>query len=125
VIERGELPREVEGLGIGRGGRREADPARRYRERRKRGDGLEPAARRLRHVLAERELVGEENRIEQRRLRTAREVLVVADVGECERRGRRMAPRRLMVSAAVDEQVEMQLPFHGCHPALPSPLGAA
>ena len=51
VVDRGELPREVERLGVGRRGRRDQpDPAGRHRHRRQHGDRLEPGARRLRHI---------------------------------------------------------------------------
>ena len=83
------------------------------RHRRQHGDGLKPGARRLRHVIAERELVGQEDGVEQARLCPLRQILVVADVGQRQRRGQRMPPRRFVVAAAVDEQVEMQLPRHG------------
>ena len=49
-------------------------------------------AGRLGHVLAERELVGQEDRVEQCGLRPLRQILVVADVGQRERRGSRMTP---------------------------------
>ena len=79
------------------------------------GDGLEPGARRLRGIIAERELVGEEDRIEQPGLGALRQVLVVADVGQWQRRGCRMPPRRLVMAPAVNEQIEMQLALHGSH----------
>jgi len=93
VIQRRELPREVERFRIG--GRRrgdQPDPAGRDRHRRQDGDRLEPSARRLRHVLAQRELVGEKNGVEQRSLSPARQILVIADVGQRQRRGSRMPP---------------------------------
>ena len=93
VIEGRELPREVERFGIGgRRGGDHPDAAGRRRHRRQGRDGLEPAACRLRHILAERELVGEKDGVEQRRLRSARQILVVADIGQGQRRGRQMPP---------------------------------
>ena len=44
-----------------------------------------------------------------------REIDVVTNIGQRQRRGRRMPPRRLMMAAAVNEQIEVQLP---CHTAL-------
>src|SRR6185369_6733436 len=72
-----------------------------------------PGARRLRRVVAKRELVGQEDGVEQPGLGPLRQILVVADVGQRQRRRQRMPPRRLVVAAAVDEQIEMQLPLHG------------
>ena len=60
-VLRRELPGEVERLRIGGRCRGDhADPAGRDRDRRKYGDGLEPGARHLAHVLRKRELVGQE-----------------------------------------------------------------
>jgi hypothetical protein len=42
-----------------------SDPAGRHRHRREHGDGLKPGTRRLVHIIAQRELVGQEDRIEQ------------------------------------------------------------
>jgi hypothetical protein len=66
VVQRSELACEIERLGIG--GRRRgnhSDPAGRHRHRREHGDGLKPGTRRLVHIIAQRELVGQEDRIEQ------------------------------------------------------------
>ncbi len=117
VVDRGELPREVERFGVG--GRRrgdQPDPAGGPGQRRQHGDRLQPGARRLRDIAAQRQLIGEKDRIEQRRLGALRQILVVADVGQRQRRGMRMPPRRLVMAAAVDEQVEVQLPFHRTGP---------
>jgi len=62
-----------------------------------------------------RELVGDEDRVEQRRLRPLRQILVAADIGQRQRRRCRMPPRGLVVTAAVNEKVEVQLPLHGAH----------
>ncbi len=118
MVDRGELPRQVERLGIGRrAGRDQADTAGRHRQRGQHRDRFEPGARRLRRVLAERELIGEEDRVEFRRFRLARQILVVADVGQRQRRRVRMPPRRLVMAAAVKEQVEVQLARHRGLPA--------
>ena len=113
MVDRGELARQVERLGIGgRGGRDQPDMAGRHAERRQHGDRFEPGARRLPDILGKRQLVGEKDRVEQRRLGPLRQILVIADVGQRQRRGVRMPPRRLVVAAAVHKQVQMQLPFH-------------
>ena len=112
-IQRGELPGEVVGLGIGGRGRRDQpDAAGRERERAERGDRLQPDAGRALHVLAHGELVRQEDGVEQPGLRAAREILVVADVGERQRRSVGMAPRGFVVTAAVDEEIEVELLFH-------------
>jgi hypothetical protein len=77
--------------------------------------GLEPDAWRLRYVLCERELVGDENRVELRRLRPPGQILVVADIGQRQRRRSRMPPGGLVVPAAVNEEVQVQLPLHRAH----------
>lgn len=113
MVERSELAGQVERLGIGgRGGGDHPDAVRRDRDRRQYGDGFEPGARRLRHIPAERQLVGEEDRVEQRRLGALRQILVVANVGQRQWRGVGMPPRGLMMATAVDEQVQVQLPLH-------------
>ena len=52
-----------------------------------------------------------------------RQILVIADVGQGQRRGSPMAPRRLVMTAAVDEQIEVQLPFHRVGPCWCLPPG--
>ena len=61
------------------------------------------------HVVAGGERVGQEDGIEQAGFGFAREVGVVADVGQRQRRGGRMAPGGFVMAAAVDEEVEVQL----------------
>ena len=114
VVQRSELACEIERLGIG--GRRRgnhSDPVGRHRHRREHGDGLKPGTRRLVHIIAQRELVGQEDRIEQACFCPLRQILVVADVGQRQRRGSWMPPRCFMVPAAMYEQVQMQLLRHG------------
>jgi hypothetical protein len=61
----------------------------------------------------ERQLVGEEDRIEQRGFGPPRQVLVI---GGCRSApaatSRRMPPRRLVVAAAAEKQIEVQLSLH-------------
>src|SRR6185437_16530441 len=82
-------------------------------------------------IAVERELVGEEDRIEQPGFGALRHVLEIADVGERQRRRLGMPPRRLVVAAAVDEQVEVHLAGHRalaflcCIRALPNALNSA
>src|SRR6185312_3314084 len=132
MVDRSELTRQVERLGIGgRRGGDQPDPVRAGRERRQHGDRLEPAAARAFDIAVERELVGEENRIEQPGFGALRHVLEVADVGQRPRRRLGMAPRRLVMPAAVDEQVEMHPAGHRaiaslcCTSALPNALNSA
>ena len=108
VIDRRELASQVERLRIrGRGGCDQSDPLCHHRDRRQHGDRLEPGTRRLRNVPAERQLIREKDRIEQRRLRALRQILIVVDIGQCQRRRGGVAPRRLVVATAVDEQVKV------------------
>jgi hypothetical protein len=62
------------------------------------------------------QLVGEENGIEHRCFGALRQIQVIVDVGQWQRRRSRMAPRRLVMAAAVDEQVEVQVPSHRASP---------
>ena len=93
MIQRAKLPRQIERLRVGGGGGRDQpDPAGDGGDRRQHGDRLQPGARRLRRVVAERKLVGQEDGVEQAGLRPLRQVLVVADVGQRQRRRQRMPP---------------------------------
>jgi hypothetical protein len=113
VIERRKLAREVERLGVSRRtGGDQPDLTRCHCHRREHRDGLKPATRGLRHVLAKCKLISEKDRVEQCSLCALRQIQIITDVGEGERCGRRVPPRCFMVAAAVDEQVEMQLPVH-------------
>src|SRR5207237_7116866 len=67
-------------------------------------------------ITAQRQLVGEENGIEQCGFGPLGQILVIADVGQWQRRRSRMAPRRLVMAAAVDEQVQVQLSSHRAGP---------
>jgi len=61
----------------------------------------------LRNITTECQLIGEKNRIEQRRLGPLRQVLVVFDIRQRSRRRGGMPPRRLVVAPAVDEEVQV------------------
>jgi hypothetical protein len=117
VVDRGELPRQIEWLGVGgRSGGDQPDPTGHRRHCRQYSDRLEPGTGRLRHIAAQGQLIGEEERIEQRCLGALCQVLVIADVGQGQRRRTPMPPRRLVMAATVDEQVEVQLPIHQVSP---------
>ena len=99
VVERGELAREIVRLSVGgRGGGDQADPLGRGRQRAERGDRLQPRAAGMGNVVAQRQLVGDEDRVEQPGLGPARDVLVVADVRQRQRRGQGVAPRGLVMT---------------------------
>ncbi len=84
-----------------------ADALGRHRDRREHRHRFEPGPRRLRRVAAERELIGEKDRIELRRLGPARELDVVVDVGQRPRRRATYdAATTPVVAAAVEEQVQ-------------------
>ena len=63
----------------------------------------------MRHGVGQRELVGEEDRIEEASFGAPRDVAKILDVGQRQRRGVGMPPRRLVVAAALDEEIEMEL----------------
>jgi hypothetical protein len=71
-------------------------------------------------IIAQRELVGEEDCIEQPRFRLPRQRLVVADIEQRQRRRRGVPPGRLVVSATVDEQVQVHVAFHRMPSTVPS-----
>ena len=83
-----------------------------YGQRCQHGDGLERRARAVRDIIAKRQLVREEDRIEQPRFRLLRQGLVVADIGQRQRRSRGVPPGRLVVTATVDEQIQVYVAFH-------------
>ena len=119
VVQRGKLPRQVEWLGVGGGaGGDQPDPAGHAGQRSEHGDRFQPGARRTWRVLADRQRIGEEHRIEQPRFRLLREVRVIADVRQRPRRGCRASPGGLMVPAAMDEEVEVKLPSHARYRSL-------
>ena len=113
VVQRGKLPRQVEWLGVGGGaGGDQPDPAGHAGQRSEHRDRFQPGARRAWRVVADRQRIGEEHRIEQPRFRLLREVRVIADVRQRPRRGCRAAPGGLMVPAAMDEEIEVKVPGH-------------
>ncbi len=83
VVDRGELPSEIEGFGVGGGtGGDEADMGGRAGQCGEGGDWLQPGARGVRDVLAYGQGVGQEDRIEQAGFSLARDVGEVADIGQ-------------------------------------------
>ena len=87
VIDRGELASEVERFRVGGRGRRDqSDPLRYHCDRGQYGDRLKPGARRLRDITSERELIRKKDRIEQRRLGALRQIPIIIDIGQCQRR---------------------------------------
>src|ERR1700739_174389 len=67
------------------------------------GDRLEPGPGRLRHIAAQGQLIGKEERIEQRGLGALCQILVIAEFGQGQQRRTPMPPRRLVMAAAVNE----------------------
>ena len=117
VIQRGELPCEVEWLGVrGRGRCDQADPAGCAGQRAECGDRFEPVAGGRFDHLAQRQRVGQEDRVEQAGLGPLRELTVVGDVGQRQRRTARVAPGRFVVTPAVDEQVQVHRAGHRASP---------
>src|SRR5262245_43455807 len=113
MIQRRERPCQIERLRIrGRRGGDQANAAGAHGQRRQHGEGLERRTRTVGDILAQRQLVREEDGIEQSRFRLLRQRLVVADVRQRQRRRRRVSPGRLVVSATVDEQIQVHVAFH-------------
>src|SRR6202034_588865 len=53
-----------------------------------------------------------EDRVEAPGLGFLREVYIITNIGQRQRRGGRMPPRRLMMATAMNEQIEVQLTCH-------------
>jgi hypothetical protein len=113
VVERGELARQLERLVIRGGrGRDQSDAFGEHRDRRQQRHRLEVIAGAVTHVAAEREIVGEEDRVELRAFCYLCEPRIVARVERVLRPAVRMAPGRLVVARSHQERVEVQLPGH-------------
>ena len=113
MVERRELAGKVERLGIGgRSGGDETDPARGDGKSAEHREGLEPSACRLRDIIGEVQLVGEKDRVQPGLLGPLRQVAIVVDIRQRQRRCARMAPGRLVMAAALNEQIEMNLALH-------------
>jgi hypothetical protein len=74
-------------------------------------------------IIAQRQLISEEDRIEQPRFCVLRQCLVIADIGQRQRRRRGVSPGRLMVAATVDEQIQVHVTFHRMPFTVPSSCG--
>jgi hypothetical protein len=68
---------------------------------------------RIADVVGERRPVGEEDRVELVRFRALGQLLIVGNVEDALRRRVLLAPRRLVVAARIDEEVEGKLPSIG------------
>jgi hypothetical protein len=66
---------------------------------------------RIADVVGERRSVGEEDRVELVRFRAFGQLLIVGNVEDALRRGLLVAPRRFVVTAGIDEEVEGKLPY--------------
>ena len=114
MVQRGELAGKIVRFVIGRRGRGDqADPARQRRERAQQSERFQFAARGMGEFVAERELVGEEDGIQLGRLGREREIAVIGEVAQRLLRRGGMAPGRLVMAAAVDEEIEVKLACHG------------
>ena len=113
VIQRRELARQIIGLRVGgRRGRNQTDMLGRHGQSRKRRDRLEPVERCLLDVVPQSENVGEEYGIEQACFRSPRQIDGVANVGQRQLRRPPVSPRRLVMAAALNKQVDVHLPSH-------------
>ena len=113
VVQRREEPGRVVRLQVRGAGRADqADPFRGDGDRGQPGERLDPEPGGVLHVAFQRRAVRVEHRVQLRRLRPLRELLVEADVQQPVRLGFRVPPGGLVVAARVDEQVELQLPAH-------------
>src|SRR3954469_21176799 len=110
MIKGGKQPREVVGLVVGgRSGADQADAAGGGGDCGQERDGLEAEALGITDIVGERRAVGEEDGIELIVLGGGRELLIIGDVENAARRRALVAPRRFVVSAGIDEQVEGKL----------------
>src|SRR4029077_3234427 len=119
VIERGKLTCQIVGLGIGgRAGGNQPDAAGRHGHGRKRRDRLQPVEWRALDVVPEAQDVGEKNRIKKTGFRLLRQLRRIADVGQRQPGGFRVPPCGLMMSAALDEKIDV----HAGHQTSPTCL---
>ncbi len=117
MIERGELPRNVERLVVGRGrGRHQSDPIRHHGDRRQQRQRLEltgvfrrVAPRLDVRGIASAERVGKEDEIEPAFLGLAREIDIVPQVHAAVRLSLRMAPASEVMTGGIEEGAELHL----------------
>jgi hypothetical protein len=120
VVQRGEPAGQVVGLVVGgRRGGDEPDPAGHPGQRGEQHGRLERAARTVPGVPPQRGPVGQEDRVEGTALGDLGQVRPVPDVEAGERVAAGKPPRRLVVPAAHQERVEVELPFRTGHTRLP------
>ena len=113
VIDRGELPSEVERFGVSGGTcGDQANSACGTRQRGERGYRFQPGARRVGHVLPHPQRVSQEHRVEQARLGDLGAFGIVTDIRQRQFRRIRVPPCSLMMTAAMDEKVQMQPRAH-------------
>ncbi len=118
VVERGEQPGQVVGLVVGRrSGRDQTEMRGRQGDRGEQRDGLQARGSVVPHILTQRRPVGEEHRVELRRLSRTTELLVVGHVVDPIGRTVRVAPRGLVMTGRIDERVEAELTPPPCHVA--------
>ena len=116
MVQRGELPRQVERLRIGRrSGGDQADPLRHGGQGREQGERLQATLDGVLRLIEQGEDIGEEQAVQQPGLGGAGDLAVVVDIRQSLTGGRGVPPGGLMVSTGVDEDVQVKV-SHRCIP---------
>ncbi|MET4631773.1 hypothetical protein ABIB83_008838 [Bradyrhizobium sp. I1.8.5] len=111
VIQRGEQPRQIVRLSIGRRcSRDQADPLGGGGDRGEQGDRLEPEPLRIADIVRQRRAVGEEDRVELVRFIALRQLLIIGDVENAIGCRTPVAPGSLVMTVWIDKEVEGKLP---------------
>ena len=116
MVQRGKLARQRVGVVVGGGGRTdETDALGAQGQRRQQQQGVEQAGGSLLAALRADQGIGQEHRIELGGFGQARCIGIEFEIGQRLGIGTRMAPRALMVTAAHEEEVQVQLAWarHG------------
>jgi hypothetical protein len=107
MVERGEQAGEVIRFAVGRRrGCDQADPLGGDRDCGEPGDRLEAEALRVADIVGQGRSVGKEDRVELVRFGLLRQLLIKGDVEDAVRGGALVAPRRLVMAARIDEEIE-------------------
>ncbi|MDP9758521.1 hypothetical protein QE433_001310 [Agrobacterium tumefaciens] len=116
MIDRGEQPREIVGLVIGSGGRRnEADLFGDGRQGRQHGDRFQPVPGGIADIGVQHRRIGKENGIQLCRLGLEGDILVEPYIRDAQWLRLGVAPGCFMVPTRIDERIEDQLLGFSAH----------